>query len=341
MMGRAASTRVLIALWVLARGARAGDAVTAEALFREGRTLMKAGDFASACPKLQESYAQDPATGTLLSLALCEEQQGQTASAWESYSEVISRSKQEGRADREQLARARVADLETKLSHLTIIVDASAAAVPGLIVKRDDAHLGEAAWGAAVPLDPGEHVVEVTAPRKQEWKTTVTVGPSGDSKTVRIPSLVDEPVAPAPGPVAPEVPVAPPPIIAAPEPSPPVRRSPLRTIGLVAGGAGVATLGIAGLFGLRASGAEGDSNANGHCSPKNECDSFGGAKRDDAKSAADVSTALLVTGAVLTATGVTLFLVGRPTREAPTSARVEATPVLARNAATMVVRGQF
>ena len=50
----------------------ARDAIMAEALFREGRALMDAGNYDSACPKLAESYSQDPATGTLLALALCE-----------------------------------------------------------------------------------------------------------------------------------------------------------------------------------------------------------------------------------------------------------------------------
>ena len=53
--------------------AHAGDAATAEALFREGRTLMDAGNYTAACPKLAESYAQDAATGTLLALGMCQE----------------------------------------------------------------------------------------------------------------------------------------------------------------------------------------------------------------------------------------------------------------------------
>src|SRR5204863_10189231 len=79
--------------------AHAGDAATAEALFREGRALMEAGNYKAACPKLEESYAQDPATGTLLALGICQERAGLTASAWATYSDAATRAKRDGRAD--------------------------------------------------------------------------------------------------------------------------------------------------------------------------------------------------------------------------------------------------
>src|SRR5687767_11843809 len=60
-----------------------GDAAASEALFREGRRLMKAGDYEGACPKLEESLRLDPALGTLFNLASCEEQLGRWATAWQ------------------------------------------------------------------------------------------------------------------------------------------------------------------------------------------------------------------------------------------------------------------
>src|SRR5450432_2572833 len=130
--------------------AHAGDAATAEALFREGRSLMEAGNYAAACPKLQESYAQDPATGTLLALGICQERAGRTASAWATYAEAATRAKRDGRADREQAAREHMAALEPKLSHLTINVDPAAWALTGFSVKRDGREVGAGAWGASV-----------------------------------------------------------------------------------------------------------------------------------------------------------------------------------------------
>src|SRR6185312_17027855 len=103
---------------------------------------MEQGDYASACPRLSESYTQDPSTGTLLALAYCQEHLGQTASAWASYAEVVSRAKREGNADREQAAREHATALEPKLSRLTIAVGADVAATPGLVVTRDGHAVG-------------------------------------------------------------------------------------------------------------------------------------------------------------------------------------------------------
>jgi hypothetical protein len=116
----------------------------------------------------------------------------------------------------------------------------------------------------------------------------------------------------------------------------------LRTAGLIVGGAGIVTLGISGYFGLHAKGLVSDSKADGHCDPQNVCDAEGGAKRDDAKSAANVATATLLAGAALTAVGVTLFFVGAPKKsEAPAAAWVRATPVIGPKQTAMVVEGRF
>jgi hypothetical protein len=50
------------------------DAALAQSLFDEARQLMIANRFDEACPKLAESHRLDPALGTLLNLAVCNEQ---------------------------------------------------------------------------------------------------------------------------------------------------------------------------------------------------------------------------------------------------------------------------
>jgi serine/threonine-protein kinase len=314
--------------------AHAGDAATAEALFRDGRALMEAGNYQAACPKLEESYAQDPATGTLLALGICQERSGLTASAWATFSDAAARAKRDGRADRERAAREHMTALEPKLAHLTIQVDPSLTTLAGFSVKRDGREVGAGAWGASVPIDPGEHVVEATAPGRKPFNTKLTVPAQAVAQTVQIPALELEPTAAAtdtkPGATSPEPPLG------------EAQRTvaPLRLPGLIIGGVGIVTLGVSGIFALRAVSLNSESKENGHCDAQNQCDDIGGPKRDEAKTAANVATVTVLAGTALTALGVTLFLL-KPRSEHAQSAHVEALPVFGRDQAGMALQGRF
>jgi TolA-binding protein len=80
---------VVTALWG-AGSARAEprDPATAEVLFRTGRLHSLAGEYAAVCPLFAESLRLDPAPGTLLNLADCEEHIGRTATAWAHFREL-------------------------------------------------------------------------------------------------------------------------------------------------------------------------------------------------------------------------------------------------------------
>jgi len=314
--------------------ALAGDAATAEALFREGRTLMDAGNYAAACPKLEESYAQDPATGTLLALGICQERVGQTASAWATYSEAAARAKRDGRSDRERAARDHMVALEPKLSHLTIKVDPSASAVTGFSVKRDGHDVGAGAWGTSVPIDPGEHVVEATAPGRRAFNVKITVAAQGAAETVQIPALE---LAPVPAESS-AIPAATGP--RADDAGTTRTVAPLRIPGLIIGGVGLVTLGVSGVFALRAHGLNSDSKSGGHCDAQNQCDDIGAEKREDAKTAANIATVTVLAGGALTALGATLFLL-KPHQERTHAAQLDALPLLGPGQAGMLVRGRF
>lgn len=334
-----APSLVLAACMGFSRAAWAGDAALAETLFRDGRALMDKGDYAAACPKLKESFTQDPATGTLLALGMCQEQAGQTASAWVTFGEAATRAKRDGRADREEAARERMAALEPKLSRLTIDVDPSSASLDGLVVKRDGVAVGKPAWGSASPVDPGEHVIEATAPGKKPWKSAVTIGATADNQSVKIPALEEE--SGAARAVSPSAPAAATTGEAGVEPGAASEGFPLRTVGLVTLGAGIVGLGVGTIFALRASSLNSDSKTDNHCDANNLCDPTGLEKRNDAISAANVATIGFVAGGVLAAAGVTLFIVGAPKDAKADSARVEAAPAMGPGVAGMLVSGRF
>jgi hypothetical protein len=167
----------------------------ATALFDEGRRLMGEHKFAEACPKLAESERLAPSGGTLLNLADCYEHTGQTASAWVAWKDVASRANAAGKADVEKRALTRAAALEPALSKLTIAVD-TGSDVSGLEVKRDGVAVGHTEFGLPIPVDPGAHVIEATAPKKKAFSVKVDVAPTGDAAGDGYPS-VDAVTAPA------------------------------------------------------------------------------------------------------------------------------------------------
>jgi hypothetical protein len=173
--------------------AQSGDEALAEELFREGKALMKAGRYEEACPKLAESNRVDAATGTRLALALCHERQGRTATAWAEYSEVAATAAREGNAERSRVAQGRIAELEPRLSKLSVVVSAQVASLPGLRITRDGSPMGEPTWGSAVPVDPGDHVIQVTADHKKPLSRSVRIGPAAQ-QTVTVAAMDDDAV---------------------------------------------------------------------------------------------------------------------------------------------------
>jgi hypothetical protein len=171
--------------------ASAENRAAAQALFDQGRALIKDNRAQEACPKFEESQRLDPGIGTQLNLADCYERTGKTASAWTLYLEVASAARQAGQNDRAAHAAARAAALRDKLSRLVIIVPKESQ-VADLVVERGPFSVGEAQWGAPMPVDPGSHTIRVRAPGRVTWQTIVAVAPDGSTKTITVPSLEAE-----------------------------------------------------------------------------------------------------------------------------------------------------
>jgi serine/threonine-protein kinase len=279
----------------------ASDKAAAEALFAEGKKLMDAGDFNAACPKLAASEKLDHGIGVLLYLADCYERNGQTASAWATFQEALAEATSAGQAERTEIARVRAATLEAKLVRLTIVVPPAMQAMAGLEVRRDGLVVPAGAYGTAIPVDPGQHLVEVTASGRGKWKQTVAVGPDNPRAEVTLREPAPLPVD-APPPSA----AAPPPLAVSTDTAPPRSGGAQRTIGIVTGGVGLAAIAIGGVLGLRAK--DQYDQAREECRTESFCSPDGLTGIEDAKTTATVSTIMVASGGGLLAIGVIVFL---------------------------------
>ncbi|MDI1432325.1 tetratricopeptide repeat protein [Polyangium sorediatum] len=169
----------------------AEDRAAADALFEEGRELLKAGRAAEACPKFAASQKLHPRPGRLLQLGDCYEKNGETARAWETFREAESAARVDKDERRMEVASQRAGDLEPKLAKLVVEVPPEAR-VAGLLVRRNGKSVEATAWGVAVPVDPGEQRIEVTAPGKKAWVGKVVVEGKPGVTTAWVPALVDE-----------------------------------------------------------------------------------------------------------------------------------------------------
>jgi serine/threonine-protein kinase len=174
-----------------ARAQSAADKAAAEALFDEGKRLREAKRYSEACPKLADSQRLDPAVGTLLNLALCYKENGQTASAWSTYREAAAQAAAARQTDREQLARDEASALEPKLTKLIIEVSPEVAKIPGVEVKRDGASVPQGLWGVAAPVDPGVRSIDVTAPGKKPLHMDARAEGAGATAKVVVSALED------------------------------------------------------------------------------------------------------------------------------------------------------
>lgn len=278
----------------------ASNRAAAEALFNEGRALAASGKYAEACPKFEASQQLDPGLGTLLNLADCYEKVGKTASAWAEYREAIPLARAAGSKVREDLATQHAKALESRLSMLTIRAMGGGDDSAGLDIRRDGVRVQPAELGSPIPVDPGPHTVEATAPGKQKWSSTVELN-EAQKLVLEVPSLNESPQPAAaqsqPGTAA---------------DAPPLEESAKsgsgqRTAAIVVGAIGVVGLGVGTVFGLSASSKW--SDAKSHCSAyPYGCDAEGLDARSSANSKATISTiSFIVGGAALAGAAVLWF----------------------------------
>lgn len=330
----------------------ATDKATAEILFRQAREKLAAGAYAEACPAFEASQKLDPAVGTLLNLADCYEKIGRTASAWAYFTEVAGKSAATGQAKREAVARQRALALVPRLARISIRLLGDGG---GRTVRRDGTLVDKALFGTAVPVDPGDHLIEVSVPGAakgefdstdgwqvrraaegtQRWQKVAHVRLEGATLTVEVPAALEPPraLAEKPSPLSPTS--LPHPLASVEKPAPAAAPTPVATETPRAGESGwnrgrqrilagvIGALGLAAIAGGVTSGVIAQSRwneAKPHCNAASVCDGIGYAGAQSARTAGDASTATFVIGGALAVTAVVLFATAQrlPVRARPT-----------------------
>lgn len=346
--GRAAIVGLALATPTVAR---AGDTSTAEQLFQEGLAAMQREQFKAACDAFEGSNEADPSPGTEINLALCNEKQGKVATAWGWYRTAAGLADQRGQKERATKARGEAARLEPTLPKLIVVVKTP---VEGLTVTRDGTAMPSASVGKEIPVDPGDHAIEVNAKGKKPFKGTVKVAmptaPNAVAVRFEVPTLEDAPVAaPAVGPGT------------TVEPPHEKRRegsSTQKNVGYILGGAGILALVAAGgvqIFNLAVVDKDAkDLNSKrvqGNCtdeSPNNdrlvdniacpELNSSYDTKKQAAKDNQLVAILVGAGGVVMLGAGIALVLTAGPSKE---SSKPKVLPVFGPGYAGFGVSGSF
>jgi hypothetical protein len=318
-IARLAAGAIAVAIAAGAAPARAQSA-EADVLFRDGKKLLKDGNIAAACEKLDASERLESSVGTLLNLADCRERNHQLATAWATFRKAVvaARNARDGRREKE--ARRREKLLAPRLSYLTVSVP-EASRIDGLAITRNGAELDRALWDQRVPVDAGDYERAAAAAGYRPWTAQVRIEREAQKAEIEVPALVAEP-RPAPEPVA-----------AQPRPTPPARnaenaddadgaeparREPARPsrwttsreIALVVAAAGAAGVGIGIGYGLHGRQLEQQSDAQ--CPTATCNDARGLSLNADARHAARIANIGFAAGGGLLAGAIALWWLGGP-----------------------------
>jgi hypothetical protein len=287
----------------------------AETLFIEARKAMDASRFAEACPKLEESWRLDPATGTSFNLALCYEKLGRlhTAVTWyERGRDAAQTAKQQKRVD---FANAEIGKLVPRVPRILVT---AANAPAGLAVTQNGAPIRP---GTPLELDAGAYVIEATAPDHQPFRKEVT---AVDGQTVTVEVTLAPTIVEKPDPV--------------PIPTDDNGRKTRLIVGWSVAGAGVVLTGVGLVLGLSAKSAWDDARAlcpEGSTSCSDEAHELS----DKAHSRALVSTIVTAAGIVGIGTGIVLVLTAPKRRERETATRF--VPMIGADGVGIAITGGF
>lgn len=288
-------------------------------LFNEGRAQLARGEVARACQSFAGSYELRARNGTLLNLAVCLERQGDVVGAFHRFQQSLAAAKADNRVDRQRLAEQHLDELRHRLGWLTI----KGAQLANMQVTLSCDGLVVEPSTESLPLQPGVHVVRVTAQGRVSFEQAVTLT-AGATASLRIPELAA---------LVPQAAEAQPAATAAPKRSPPLAKTSLSGLKPVSAARdsaqpldpapwllafGGVTLAVGGVFGTR---ALLDGSEIRQACPNRTCASDEASDRarsldDRARTEAWVADVAIPVGAVALALG-TYLLLGKSNRVAP------------------------
>ena len=321
LVATSASLRAICAtvLVLNATAAQAQPVSPADDAFQRGREALKVGQYVEACAAFEESQRLDPQLATMFNIALCAEQLGKLASALAIYKELAAK---DDNPPRKTKAIEMIPQLESRVARLRIELSENPA---GLEVTVNGVR---ATNFRDMPIDLGASKVIARAPGYAEWTGEVTAKAEKESVVVTVKLAKD------PSSLRPDLPPPPSPPSSPPE-SPRSLRRTLGLAGVIGGGvivAGGLTVGVL----ARSKWNEAKDICGGaRCTSQADLDRAQPIV-DDARLRGTISTALVVGGAALVATGVVLWVT------APAAERsVAVTPTASPTGGGVAIVGAF
>ena len=165
-------------------------------LFADAMNLIAEEKYDAAIPMLEEAQRIDPGIGTQFNLAVCYVKLGRLALAWKNFRQVEVLARTAGKKERADAARAQLEELRRRVRSLSVgLENVRAARREGAVTVRVDGEIIPTTDLGFIPLDPGEHKLEVSAPGRAPFEEIVVLtATEGERREVVVPVLA--PLAP-------------------------------------------------------------------------------------------------------------------------------------------------
>jgi hypothetical protein len=182
---RALGLGVFIVLLVSSVASADIDIAKSDAAFEEGLKLKDAGQLDKACIKFKEALQYNPnAVGTMLNVAVCDEQTNQIASAYRLFKDARDHGREQNLTEQVKLAEQHLAKLEPDMPYIAVafaeVTDDTKLLVNNEVVAIKDA----GNW----PVDPGPVSIVASRPGHVPYETRTTIEKK-EHKAIAVPKL--------------------------------------------------------------------------------------------------------------------------------------------------------